>query len=1154
MKLETRVESDGDKEAFASCINRAQHLGLRQPAAAFARQPCCRRTLGEMESSTIICEAKPIGVRRQQGWLEEAAAGLRAVQGAARFCFVIVFTLALASAADVPPHTFIWRDGSSLSGRITSATADSFTIESSVFAEPLVLDSSVISEVQLGRGAKAEPEPFLFSLKEGGIITGSIASITEKQVTVRNRTLGELIIPAGDLLSIQKAGPHDLDTADNFFASASKPPALAVTPPPAANPAPAAKPAIPASGLFQPVRLPERCDIVLKMRTQPKPAFRVVITGANSQRVTIEAKNGDLVLQGRVFSLIKNINTVDGAVNLHLYWNQRTGQCALCTSAGVVIAETNKGPVGTIVASDSQGILIQNAVPNFAIAYLGTNSWDGLMPLSNELDGPGVVLSDDTAIKGRVVATDDNSIYVRGPDGRQLPVPVAKVVRIRFVPDRSTPSKVGKADAWFADGTRLDGRITGIRDGMVTFETPQSAKALSFPITVMRHMQYHQSADVVKTGEKDQRSRLQIKDRVLFGELADGTQVVHWKPTGAKNAVPLAADVEFSITRPAVSETADGVVFHLSDGEVISGKLTGMTGKEIEGEWAFGAPFKLPAQQVRAIQFPADRVQLKGFSSETWVPSAEDRGAASLKDNEALLSGVASISHPDVMRAGQIQFTWQPESSYAQLELTMFQAEPKPSASGVLVRLHFSSNRLQVLMTRPEVANRYTTLGSYFAEAGKPLKVLLDVSDDAVSMRVNDFDRMLIPAENAKRAGNAMTLTLRQSSGLVILNNLRLQNGQQINPQVIQRLVTGKPIRIWDFAATTDANHLRPAGGVNEAVRLEALQIPRFRRDAQPKQILVAANRDLLRGEVEALAADHLLFRTGLETVKVPLSRLAAIMTPLPVKPPEEAAEKKEAAETSDEPADDANPLLPAAASGANDSDEPGKGSAEPPAVFVSLSTGGRVRLALEAVRDGVVTGRHPNIGPCRIPLNLVSCLSTSTVTDQLASRALEGCWRWEHAPEPVIPETGGQSSLALGKEAPAFKLPLLGGGDFDLAEEKGKVVVLDFWATWCGPCVKSLPDLTKAMADFPADKLQFIGVNQGEGGEVVKRFLEMRGIKMTVAMDGAQSVARQYGVDGIPHTVIIDKEGKVAWEKTGFSSDGARDAAAAVTRLLGGK
>jgi peroxiredoxin len=90
-------------------------------------------------------------------------------------------------------------------------------------------------------------------------------------------------------------------------------------------------------------------------------------------------------------------------------------------------------------------------------------------------------------------------------------------------------------------------------------------------------------------------------------------------------------------------------------------------------------------------------------------------------------------------------------------------------------------------------------------------------------------------------------------------------------------------------------------------------------------------------------------------------------------------------------------------------------------------------------------------------------------------------------------------------------------------------------------------------MAEFPEDRVKLIGMNQAEPPEQVKRFVETRGWKLTVALDAGQTVARQYGVEGIPHTVIIGPDGKIAWVKTGYSPEGDIETAAAVKQLLAG-
>jgi peroxiredoxin len=138
--------------------------------------------------------------------------------------------------------------------------------------------------------------------------------------------------------------------------------------------------------------------------------------------------------------------------------------------------------------------------------------------------------------------------------------------------------------------------------------------------------------------------------------------------------------------------------------------------------------------------------------------------------------------------------------------------------------------------------------------------------------------------------------------------------------------------------------------------------------------------------------------------------------------------------------------------------------------------------------------------------------------------------------PQPGQGEEEAPSPL-LGKPAPELDLALLdGSGKVALAKHKGKeVVLLDFWATWCGPCRKSLPLLAEVAAQYKDKGLVFYAVNQREDADKIKEFLGKQSFKLTVALDAEGKAGEAYGVEGIPQTVLIGKDGTVQAVHIGY-------------------
>jgi cytochrome c biogenesis protein CcmG/thiol:disulfide interchange protein DsbE len=129
-------------------------------------------------------------------------------------------------------------------------------------------------------------------------------------------------------------------------------------------------------------------------------------------------------------------------------------------------------------------------------------------------------------------------------------------------------------------------------------------------------------------------------------------------------------------------------------------------------------------------------------------------------------------------------------------------------------------------------------------------------------------------------------------------------------------------------------------------------------------------------------------------------------------------------------------------------------------------------------------------------------------------------------------------ASALEGKAAPAFKLPGLDGKTVALASLKGHVVILDFWATWCGPCRASLPHLDKLYQAEKANGVEVFALDQQEDQKDVEEFVKQTKLTVPALLDRDGKVGAAYGVEGIPQTVVIGKDGKVLKVFVGFGPD----------------
>jgi thiol-disulfide isomerase/thioredoxin len=285
------------------------------------------------------------------------------------------------------------------------------------------------------------------------------------------------------------------------------------------------------------------------------------------------------------------------------------------------------------------------------------------------------------------------------------------------------------------------------------------------------------------------------------------------------------------------------------------------------------------------------------------------------------------------------------------------------------------------------------------------------------------------------------------------------------------------------------------------------LTLPRMQRDSPPTQLIRSLDGDYLRGRLVALDEKELRVEVRLEIKTIPRSSVARIIW-----------------------------LHPDELEGASPTSSPG--APRGTRVQAIPSDGNRLTFFADRLEGKLLSGQSELLGSCRVDLGTIDQLLIGASIEQGVATLAFHQWKLKPAPDPLATnedasgagdDSEGLESTLVGKPAPDFELDLLDGKKFRLADHKRKILVLDFWASWCGPCLQVMPQVDRVAREFVGDDVQLVAINLEETPERVKAALERLQLDMTVALDRQGRVAEKYGATSIPQTVVVDREGKVA-------------------------
>ncbi|MEM0925244.1 MAG: TlpA disulfide reductase family protein, partial [Planctomycetota bacterium] len=309
-------------------------------------------------------------------------------------------------------------------------------------------------------------------------------------------------------------------------------------------------------------------------------------------------------------------------------------------------------------------------------------------------------------------------------------------------------------------------------------------------------------------------------------------------------------------------------------------------------------------------------------------------------------------------------------------------------------------------------------------------------------------------------------------------------------------------------------------------IRERIMTVPRVNKKDPPTHLLVAVNGDVLRCRLIRMDQSYVYAESRLEPLRLSRDLVGQVIW---LSSPEESKERT----TTNR--DLVNGKLD----------------------FLAIQkSGSRVGLVPTAVTTETIVGTHPHLGSSSVAWEDISLLSfNGYLTESIRSKPYSK-WKLADAPEPTIPDGGpggdsGKGSKLVGKPAPNFKLELLNGDTFELQENRGKVVVLDFWATWCGPCMQAMPVIEETVQAFDSDNVRLIAVNLQESSEEIERTLRRLGIAPEVALDIDGVAAILYEANAIPQTVVIDENGVVTRVYVGSGGDLGTQLKAAIDECL---
>jgi len=1040
----------------------------------------------------------------------------------------------------------VWKNGDSLRGRIANDDSgdknegNRLIWKSELFSQPLALDPARLRSLvfDLSRAAaslenSAQPR-FRVVTHDRNSIDGELLSIDRKQIRLRRSGSGNIItIIRDDVIEIIGLDSPDLllhgfnrDGAWNRIDDEGQSDSGW---------------SLAANGRFEATRWRAEAQFDLDAddsflvelqlsSSDQRPDFSVGFDGTD-KGLALETWQDELVLNfGDAFASVMTLGNRVRELHLLIGIDSDRQEAMVFDVSGKQLATLNFSSQGRIWKVSEALIDLKNKGANLAVERLVVRRWglessDKLALTANQgiQLGSGEVISGDLSTlrleEGKTLAIG------KGSSRKLIQLDELASITLARPPqsvDRSLDFIEGDDSISFSDGQFLSGTLLSIDTDGVRMKASFSDEPIELSLEGVRELSFRNGQSAPPGRFID--DHLFSKGQHLSGAIVDGRSLgraIAWKCDGADNAVLIRDGANSRIVRGALPggpgkdwhqtyDNKDRLV--LRSNEVVACRVGEIDGEFVHFSEAVAAGERIPLTQVKAVEFSDQAEHKQGFDDVRWRVLSDDPASVSRTENQVafMASKSGKIGHTSALAARELSFdlSFGKKGQGGAMRMRLFGASADDTDDGMALTILASGSR--VWATRARQGQPFTFSNNGLQGINMhPLPVRLKLIESRVEVYIGDRMALSEEINEETPVGHALQFS--------------------VDPMSVRY---GGPNSVISISGL---EIIREKGShdelkVSAAALHEAVSVPRFRRTNPQRHVLIANNGDLLRGHLISANRSAVSFRSRLEEVQVPRHRIAGLIWL-------DDIERHKRDETV------------AVESKTKHSE-----------VDVILNDGSRIRLIARELGSEFLRGESQLLGSCDIPLSDVRELRTVDPAKSAANvdeYAFYSDWQLAVAKEPEIPSSEdaeaarGRTHESVGTEALTLKLPLLDGGEFDLSAAAGRVVVLDFWATWCGPCVKAIPEYLEAISGFDSERVQFVGVNQSESAEVIGEFLKRRDWQFDVALDQNGKVGASYGVTGIPHTVVVDSEGKIAWVHTGYTPEGAAGLKAAIQGLL---